>query len=1073
MGRHRLSFSPAGLVLLGVFALIPACGGSAEDPDNDAAVDANRVDADPSVCIDGTRLGTDQSCASCGDTCQSGATCVAGACKKPAGGTCSGDTECQTGICADGVCCDARCGGTCEKCNLTGTEGVCTPIPSGDDPEDECATEAATTCGKTGVCSGTASCQLFSAGTECAARSCDGVAMSNRPDTCDGMGLCSDAGKENCTRAFTCDASTGQCRTMCSDNAHCVAGFECQGGVCKLSQTGPCTNDNQCASGFCTDGICCERRCDGTCERCNVTGSLGFCLPYTVGSDPEMECAQAAASTCGQTGVCSGGSSCQLYPQGTECLARSCAGPASSNVPDLCSGTGVCEDKGIQTCGQYTCNATTGQCRTTCTGPNDCATNYECATGGVCRKVDGQPCPNGDVDCGSGFCADGVCCEGRCGGTCEKCNQTGRLGFCDPIAVNTDPEDECGVDPTSTCDRTGECSGNRTCQLYPITQQCAAPTCANNQTSNRADFCDGSGVCADKGQDTCGNYQCNALTGLCRTSCSVPTDCAGGYTCTSAGICKKDRGQQCSGGAVGDGECASGICADGVCCDGRCSGVCESCNLGGTQGTCSAIAQGIDPDGECATQSSTTCGTTGFCAGDRSCELYPNTTQCAGFTCASATTSNNRDFCSGGGACVDSGITNCGAFTCNAGNGQCRTACTLATSAIDCAAGFTCAPGNVCKKAGGAACSGGSAGDLECASGFCADGVCCENRCGGTCEKCNQTGRLGFCDAIANNTDPDLECPDDGAASCDRDGLCNGSRGCGLYSSGTQCLAASCASQSIRNVPDTCDGSGICADQGTQNCGAYACQSGACRTNCTFNSDCATGYSCSLGVCKKNDGQSCSGNSECLNNACCSNVCRNTTNDANNCGGCGTQCVSLNSTNTCVNSACSPACNSGFGQCDGNNNNGCEVQNSGYTNAPYQHDFGSHNCDAASGFICSGNSCTARASATTQRGRYYACWANEDSSCSAYTGTQFDLAVPAGVNYDLYITGGCSCQGSDGVVRAGACSSTRGAGSTDSIDVWCNENSGSEEDFRVNIEVRWVSGFSCQNYTITASGGGC
>ena len=50
----------------------------------------------------------------------------------------------------------------------------------------------------------------------------------------------------------------------------------------------------------------------------------------------------------------------------------------------------------------------------------------------------------------------------------------------------------------------------------------------------------------------------------------------------------------------------------------------------------------------------------------------------------------------------------------------------------------------------------------DCASGFCADGVCCNTRCDGECMSCvAATSRSpdGTCDAIREDTDPDLECP--------------------------------------------------------------------------------------------------------------------------------------------------------------------------------------------------------------------------------------------------------------------------------------------------------------------------
>ena len=88
------------------------------------------------MCLDGTRLGTDQSCASCGDVCASGATCVSGMCKKPAAAACSGDGECVTGICADGV---STCNGDSD-CPYATSGGTCA---WGATPMGGCATMAA------------------------------------------------------------------------------------------------------------------------------------------------------------------------------------------------------------------------------------------------------------------------------------------------------------------------------------------------------------------------------------------------------------------------------------------------------------------------------------------------------------------------------------------------------------------------------------------------------------------------------------------------------------------------------------------------------------------------------------------------------------------------------------------------------------------------------------------------------------------------------------------------------------------------------------------------------------------
>jgi hypothetical protein len=38
----------------------------------------------------------------------------------------------------------------------------------------------------------------------------------------------------------------------------------------------------------------------------------------------------------------------------------------------------------------------------------------------------------------------------------------------------------------------------------------------------------------------------------------------------------------------------------------------------------------------------------------------------------------------------------------------------------------------------------------ECASGFCANGVCCDSACDGACESCNQPRTTGQCTPLPN-----------------------------------------------------------------------------------------------------------------------------------------------------------------------------------------------------------------------------------------------------------------------------------------------------------------------------------
>ena len=72
-----------------------------------------------------------------------------GACQDCAiGKGCSTGTDCVTGFCVDGYCCNNDCSGLCRACNLT--PGTCTYLSNGADPINECS--GPRTCNGNGAC---------------------------------------------------------------------------------------------------------------------------------------------------------------------------------------------------------------------------------------------------------------------------------------------------------------------------------------------------------------------------------------------------------------------------------------------------------------------------------------------------------------------------------------------------------------------------------------------------------------------------------------------------------------------------------------------------------------------------------------------------------------------------------------------------------------------------------------------------------------------------------------------------------------------------------------------------------
>ncbi|HEY0712762.1 MAG TPA: PA14 domain-containing protein [Polyangia bacterium] len=145
----------------------------------------------------------------------------------------------------------------------------------------------------------------------------------------------------------------------------------------------------------------------------------------------------------------------------------------------------------------------------------------------------------------------------------------------------------------------------------------------------------------------------------------------------------------------------------------------------------------------------------------------------------------------------------------------------------------------------GAACSMA----VECDSNFCVDGVCCNDACSGTCRTCAQT--KGMCQMAASGTDPRNTCADDGASTCQRNGMCDGAGACQRYPSNTVCAPASCNNGQITTA-SRCDATGACRPGAGSSCVPYACTSTgnpSCRSLCFSKADCAGSAECFGGVC--------------------------------------------------------------------------------------------------------------------------------------------------------------------------------------------------------------------------------
>lgn len=403
--------------------------------------------------------------AACGGSACDGA----GNCRRQRGDVCNTETECSSGFCADGVCCDTSCEGLCQSCaaSLTGGgDGICLATLAYRESADECA--GSVTCDGAGDCYagalGTACTQAneclsgFCADGHCCESECDGVCRE-----CSTTGACElVADRED---SGTCDDSRGctQAPCVCTDDGSCAA------------TGGSCTAGPQCASGYCSDGICCETPCDGVCQSCRASetgGVTGQCSNILVSTDPDGECEPGA---CNGQGACerSLGAACTT---GTQCVSGFCIDGACCE--NACIGA-------CNSCNANLTNAASGVCAMTRAGlnPGNACNAYPMADGsstagscdgnGQCAKA-----PNGafcmfDHGICAGSCVpyvtlcDGyteyICCESACDQPCHNCRlgYTGQAnGLCRPTIDGQDPLRQCNTcsSPNAlTCNGSGGC----------------------------------------------------------------------------------------------------------------------------------------------------------------------------------------------------------------------------------------------------------------------------------------------------------------------------------------------------------------------------------------------------------------------------------------------------------------------------------------------------------------------------------------------------------------------------------------------------------------------------------------
>jgi hypothetical protein len=249
---------------------------------------------------------------------------------------------------------------------------------------------------------------------------------------------------------------------------------------------GGCAAGTKCSP----DGICCDRTCSGSCEACDLPGSLGTCTTLPSGATPH-----SGHTACGGAGVCAGScggsidGSC-TYPV-VACGSAGCTG-LSYQAAGTCK-AGACNTPAAQTC-LYACSTTVG-----CTG--------ECTSGSKrCNSSQPQTC-----DSNGAWQNTGNACSG-----CYTCSSA--TGACAPSATGT------GCDDGDACTQYDSCKAG-VCAGTPVT--CAATTCHVAGTCSAGTCSQGSPVADGTTDLTCATSTPRCYSGSC-------VECVSDQHCTTS-----------------------------------------------------------------------------------------------------------------------------------------------------------------------------------------------------------------------------------------------------------------------------------------------------------------------------------------------------------------------------------------------------------------------------------------------------------------------------------------------------------------------------------------------------------
>lgn len=373
---------------------------------------------------------------------------------KSNGDACGAGSECSSGFCVDGVCCNVACaGGTsdCQACSAAAggtSNGTCTALSAAAAPTITCRAANASGCDVAESCvAGNVACPAD-------ASVANGTACGGAPSgVCDSQDVCMGG---TCQAVFVASGTT--CRgtggnacdvaEVCTgSSASCPAdGFVANGTACGGAPSGACDAQDVCMTGACQAKVAAAgtpcRASNGECDAVETCDGSTVACPV---DDPNAKNGQMCGAAV-EPGGCDVADSCNagvcvvnVVPGGTSCRPS----------------TGTCDS-------EERCIGTSPLC------PSD--VNTCCTADAQCN--DGNPCTPDSCDVATGACVAGAPTAGCCVADAECTGGSACMPTSCDLVTNACITDDLG--PTC-CDSPADCSDGDPCTV----DDCSANACTH------------------------------------------------------------------------------------------------------------------------------------------------------------------------------------------------------------------------------------------------------------------------------------------------------------------------------------------------------------------------------------------------------------------------------------------------------------------------------------------------------------------------------------------------------------------------------------------------------------------